>query len=57
MAPKVTKRKIRKIVREELLDELRDALSTVRIGYPYYCVPRTIQRAIRYIREQQEPKG
>lgn len=44
----------RKIAREDILNELLDVLSTVQIGYPWYGVPRTIRRAIRYVREQKD---
>lgn len=48
------KRPVRqKITREEIVNELLDALSTVRVGYPYFGVDQTIRRALRYIREQE----
>ena len=53
MASKATRPAWKKIKREEIVNELLNVLSMVNVGYPYFGVPQTIRRTLRYIREQE----
>ena len=49
MVQKQKRRRHPPLTATNVLKELKEALEVVEPGYPYYDVPQTIKRAIRYL--------